>query len=46
MNHFLILIPKFAIPQFGSNSYYNKNRVQKTDPIFRSNNDVGTMGEM
>jgi len=32
--------PKFAIPQFGSNSYYNENRVQKTDPVFRSNNEI------
>jgi len=33
-------MPKFAIPQFDSNSYYNENHVQETDPILRSNNDV------
>ena len=32
--------PQFAIPQFGANSYYNENNVQKTNPVFRSNNDV------
>jgi len=32
--------PQFAVPQFGVNSYYNENSVQKTDLVFKSNNDV------
>jgi len=31
--------PQFAIPKFGANRYDHKNRVQKTDPVFRSNNE-------